>query len=61
MGSPYAYDQETSGLLFWISTAIILLTEVMLVYYRWYISPEVRNESTEGVETVRPRPGPSLR
>ena len=54
-------DQETAGLLFWISAATILLTEVMLVYYRWYISPEVRNESTGGVETVRPRPGPSLR
>ena len=52
-------DQETAGLLFWISSATILLTEVMLVYYRWYISPEVRNESTSSVETVRPphRPG----
>jgi putative membrane protein len=52
-------DQETAGLLFWISSATLLLTEVMLVYYRWYISSEVRNESTSNVETVRPphRPG----
>jgi cytochrome c oxidase assembly factor CtaG len=37
-------DQETAGLLFWIGAATVLLTEVMLIYYRWYISPEVRNE-----------------
>jgi putative membrane protein len=54
-------DQETAGLLLWISAATILLTEVMLVYYRWYISPEVRNESTGAVETVRAPPGPSAR
>ena len=33
-------DQETAGLLFWIGAIAILLTEVMLVYYRWYTSPE---------------------
>lgn len=54
-------DQETAGLLFWISAATILLTEVMLVYYRWYVSPEVRNESTSGIETVRPPPRPGTR
>lgn len=31
-------DQETSGLLFWIGAAAVLLSEVMLVYYRWYSS-----------------------
>jgi len=35
-------DQETAGLLFWIATSTILLTEVMFVYYRWYKSAEVR-------------------
>lgn len=35
-------DQETAGLLFWIGSATVLLTEVMIVYYRWYISPEER-------------------
>ena len=49
-------DQQTAGLLFWISAAAVLLTEVMLVYYRWYISPEVRNESTSGVETAHTPP-----
>jgi cytochrome c oxidase assembly factor CtaG len=39
-------DQETAGLVFWIGAATVLLTEVMFVYYRWYVSPEVRNEST---------------
>ncbi|HME05622.1 MAG TPA: cytochrome c oxidase assembly protein [Bryobacteraceae bacterium] len=33
-------DQETAGLLFWIGSATVLLTEVMLVYYRWYNAPE---------------------
>ncbi len=37
-------DQQTAGLLFWIAAAAVLLTEVMFTYYRWYISPEVRNE-----------------
>ncbi len=52
-------DQETAGLLFWIGSATILLTEVIVIYYRWYSSPEVRNESTAGVETAQqpPRPG----
>lgn len=54
-------DQETAGLLFWISSTTILLTEVMLVYYRWYISAEVRNESRGSVETVRLPRGPSAR
>ncbi len=31
-------DQETAGLLFWIGAATVLLTEVMFIYYRWYIS-----------------------
>jgi len=43
-------DQETAGLLFWISSATVLLTEVMFTYYRWYNSPEVRNESPSGKE-----------
>ncbi len=46
-------DQETAGLVFWISAATVLLTEVMLVYYRWYCSPEVRDESSSRVETAR--------
>jgi hypothetical protein len=37
-------DQQTAGLLFWIGAAAVFLTEVMLVYYRWYISPEVQND-----------------
>ena len=37
-------DQQTAGLLFWIGAAAVFLTEVMLVYYLWYISPEVQNE-----------------
>jgi cytochrome c oxidase assembly factor CtaG len=37
-------DQQTAGLLFWIGAAAVLLTEVMFTYYRWYNSPEVRNE-----------------
>jgi putative membrane protein len=37
-------DQQTAGLLFWIGSAAVLLTEVMFTYYRWYNSPEVRNE-----------------
>ncbi len=51
-------DQQTAGLLFWIGAAAVLLTEVMLVYYRWYISPEVRNEFTSDVKTVHPSPRP---
>lgn len=45
-----ASDQETAGLLFWIGAAAILLSEVMLVYYRWYVSPEVRNEFASSVK-----------
>ena len=37
-------DQQTAGLLFWLGAASVLLTEIVLVYYRWYRSPEVRNE-----------------
>jgi cytochrome c oxidase assembly factor CtaG len=49
-------DQETAGLVFWISAATVFLTEVMLVYYRWYCSPEVRDESSSLVETARTHP-----
>ena len=41
-------DQETAGLVFWISATTVLLSEVMLVYYRWYNSAEMRNESALG-------------
>lgn len=41
-------DQETAGLLFWIISATVLLTEVMFTYYRWYNSPEVQDESRSG-------------
>lgn len=44
-------DQETAGLVFWICSATVLLTEVMFVYYRWYISSEVRNERFTPLET----------
>ncbi len=37
-------DQETAGLLFWVGTMAILLNAVMLLFYRWYRSPEMRNE-----------------
>jgi putative membrane protein len=40
-------DQQTAGLLFWIGAAAVFLTEVMFVYYRWYTSPEVRNEFSQ--------------
>jgi putative membrane protein len=45
-------DQQTAGLLFWIGAAAVLLTEVMLVYYRWYVSPEVRNEFASHAKTT---------
>jgi len=51
-------DQQTAGLLFWIGAAAVLLTEVMSVYYRWYISPEVRNEFASNVKTIPAPPGP---
>lgn len=38
------YDQQTAGLLFWIFAGFCLLTEVMLVYLRWYSSPESRQQ-----------------
>jgi cytochrome c oxidase assembly factor CtaG len=52
-------DQQTAGLLFWIGAASVLLTEVMLVFYRWYNSAEVRNEFSPGAKPVPspPRPG----
>jgi cytochrome c oxidase assembly factor CtaG len=31
-------DQQTGGLLFWIGSATVLLSEVMAVYIRWYRS-----------------------
>lgn len=37
-------DQQTAGLLFWIGAAAVLLSEVMVVYIRWYRSNEVRRE-----------------
>ncbi len=37
-------DQQTAGLLFWIGAATVLLSEVMVTYYRWYKSAEVRDE-----------------
>jgi len=42
-------DQQTAGLLFWVGAGSVLLTEVMLVYYRWYKSPEVRNEGSRSL------------
>lgn len=33
-------DQQTAGLLFWVFAGFILLSEVMLVYYRWYKAAE---------------------
>ncbi len=37
-------DQESAGLLFWIGSATVLLTEVMFVYYRWYRAGEGPHE-----------------
>jgi cytochrome c oxidase assembly factor CtaG len=37
-------DQQTGGLLFWIGSTAILLSEVMVIYLRWYRSSEVRDE-----------------
>jgi cytochrome c oxidase assembly factor CtaG len=54
-------DQQTAGLLFWIGATAVLLTEVMLVYYRWYISPEVRDEFESNGKTVPAPPGPAAR
>lgn len=42
-------DQQTAGLLFWVGAGCVLLSEVVLVYYRWYNSPEVRNEGSPGL------------
>ena len=39
-----AGDQETAGLLLWIGASAILLSGVMLMFYRWYVSREVREE-----------------
>lgn len=39
-----AGDQETAGLLLWIGASAILLCGVMLMFYRWYVSREVREE-----------------
>ncbi len=39
-----AGDQETAGLLFWLGASTILLCGVMLMFYRWYVSREVREE-----------------
>ncbi len=41
-----AGDQETAGLLLWIGASAILLSAVMLMFYRWYVSREVREEFT---------------
>jgi cytochrome c oxidase assembly factor CtaG len=49
-------DRETAGLIYWICAATILLTEVLLVYYRWYTSPEVRNEFTVQSFGGHPKP-----
>lgn len=39
-----AGDQETAGLLFWIGASAVLLCGVMLMFYRWYVSREMREE-----------------
>jgi len=39
-----AADQETGGMLLWLGTMAIFLTTVMVLFYQWYRSPEVRNE-----------------
>ena len=31
-------DQQTAGLLFWIGAGVVLLSEVMFTYYRWYVA-----------------------
>lgn len=41
-----AGDQETAGLLLWLGTSAVLLSGVMLMFYRWYVSREVREEFT---------------
>ncbi|MEO8098530.1 MAG: cytochrome c oxidase assembly protein [Acidobacteriota bacterium] len=45
-------DQETAGLVFWISAGTILLTKVMFVYYRWYCSAEVEGHFRASVGTI---------
>jgi cytochrome c oxidase assembly factor CtaG len=47
-------DQQTGGLLFWIGTATVLLSEVMFTYYRWYVL-----ESKNSRETQRERTSPA--
>jgi len=37
-----ASDKETAGLLFWVGASTVLLTEVMVVYYRWYVADSRR-------------------
>ena len=34
-------DQQTAGLLFWVGAATVLLTEVFLIYIRWYRADRV--------------------
>ncbi len=39
-----AADQESAGLLLWLASCTVHLSMVMYLFYRWYTSPEVRNE-----------------
>jgi cytochrome c oxidase assembly factor CtaG len=40
------YDQHTAGLLFWLLAGFCLLSEVMLVYLRWFNSEEASHEGS---------------
>jgi cytochrome c oxidase assembly factor CtaG len=37
-------DQETGGMLVWLCTMLVFLNTIMVLFYKWYKSPEVRNE-----------------
>jgi len=50
-----AGDQETAGLLLWIGASAVLFSGVMLVFYRWYVSREVREEFSSRSEAATKR------
>jgi cytochrome c oxidase assembly factor CtaG len=49
-----AVDQESAGLLLWLASCSVHLSMVMYLFYRWYTSPEVRNEfAAKKLETAK--------
>jgi cytochrome c oxidase assembly factor CtaG len=42
-------DQQTGGLLFWIGAGCVLLSEVMLTYFRWYIAQKTLEKAKQRI------------